>query len=135
MIVDLARMLRASKIRVGTLRASGAPAILLGVSTVIIAIGAARSLAALAPMLPAVTYAMIEEQTMVALIRTTMPDAQVDVLDRTGTMDHFDVLIRSNAFAGKSLLDRHRMVEKALKPARDDGRIHALAIRTELLET
>ncbi len=51
---------------------------------------------------------MIEEQTMVALIRTTMPDAQVD---------------------------RHRMVEKALKPARDDGRIHALAIRTELLET
>ena len=50
-------------------------------------------------------------------------------------MDHFDVLIRSNAFAGKSLLDRHRMVEQALKPARADGRIHALAIRTELLET
>jgi stress-induced morphogen len=77
---------------------------------------------------------MIEEHTMVAMIRATMPDAAVEVLDRTGTMDHFDVLIRSNAFAGKSLLDRHRMVERALKPARDDGRIHALAIRTELLE-
>ena len=71
---------------------------------------------------------------MVALIRATLPDAQVQIWDRTGTLDHFDVLIRSNAFAGKSLLDRHRLVEKAVKPARDDGRIHALAIRTDLLE-
>jgi stress-induced morphogen len=78
---------------------------------------------------------MIEEQTMVALIRDAMPDAVVDVLDRTGTMDHFDVLIRSKLFAGKSPLDRHRMVERALAEARADGRIHALAIRTELLET
>jgi stress-induced morphogen len=78
---------------------------------------------------------MIDEATMVALIRETLPDAQVQIWDRTGTMDHFDVLIRSNAFAGKSLLDRHRLVEKTLKPARDDGRIHALAIRTDLLET
>ena len=78
---------------------------------------------------------MIDEATMVALIRETLPDAQVQIWDRTGTMDHFDVLIRSNAFAGKSLLDRHRMVEKTLKPARDDGRIHALAIKTDLLES
>jgi stress-induced morphogen len=49
-------------------------------------------------------------------------------------MDHFEVFIRSNAFAGKSLLDRHRMVERALKTARDDGRIHALTIRTDLPE-
>jgi stress-induced morphogen len=78
---------------------------------------------------------VIDDATMVAMIRDLLPDAQVQVWDRTGTMDHFDVLIRSNAFAGKSLLDRHRLVEKALKPAREDGRIHALAIRTELLES
>jgi stress-induced morphogen len=78
---------------------------------------------------------VIEEATMVGMIRASLPDAVVQVWDRTGTMDHFDVLIRSNAFAGKSLMDRHRMVEQALKPAREDGRIHALAIRTELLET
>ena len=77
---------------------------------------------------------MIDNESMIALIRQAMPDAQVEIFDRTGTMDHFDVFIRSNAFAGKSLLDRHRLVEKTLKPARDDGRIHALAIRTELLE-
>ena len=78
---------------------------------------------------------MIDNEAMVGLIREALPDAQVEIWDRTGTMDHFDVLIRSNAFAGKTLLDRHRLVERALKPARDDGRIHALAIRTELLET
>ncbi|GAC1413990.1 MAG: BolA/IbaG family iron-sulfur metabolism protein [Candidatus Velthaea sp.] len=78
---------------------------------------------------------MIDEQSMTALIRNTLPDAQVQIWDRTGTMDHFDVLVRSNTFAGMSLLDRHRAVEKALAAARADGRIHALAIRTELLET
>jgi stress-induced morphogen len=78
---------------------------------------------------------MIDEATMTALIREALPDAQVRIVDRTGTMDHFDVFIRSNAFKGKSLLDRHRLVEKTLKPARDDGRIHAMAITTDLLES
>ncbi len=78
---------------------------------------------------------MIDAQSMTALIRAALPDAEVEIWDRTGTMDHFDVLIRSNHFLGKSPLDRHRMVERALAEARADGRIHAMAIRTELLET
>lgn len=77
---------------------------------------------------------MIDDAAMTALIRSALPDAEVRIHDLTGTMDHFEVFIRSSAFAGKSPLDRHRMVERALKPARDDGRIHALAIRTEVRE-
>lgn len=68
------------------------------------------------------------------LLRPTMPDARVLVRDMTGTMDHLEVLVVSKAFAGVSPLDRHRMVEKALAPARADGRIHALQIRTALPE-
>jgi hypothetical protein len=49
---DPARVLRASRLRVGRVRASGVPAILFGVSTVILAAGISRSLGALAPMLP-----------------------------------------------------------------------------------
>jgi stress-induced morphogen len=49
-------------------------------------------------------------------------------------MDHLQVLVRTRAFTGVSPLDRHRMVEKALAPARADGRIHALQIRTALPE-
>ena len=77
---------------------------------------------------------MIDTATMVELIRRSMPDAQVRVVDLTGTKDHFDVLVRSKAFAGVSPIDRHRMVEGALAGARADGRIHAMSIRTEVLE-
>ena len=42
---------------------------------------------------------------------------------------HFRVLVVSDAFRGKSRVDRHRMVNEAL---RDEvgGRIHALALST-----
>ena len=77
---------------------------------------------------------MIDETTMVGMIRAIMPDAQIMIVDRNGTMDHFNVSVASKAFAGKSLMDRHRMVEGALKTARNDGRIHALEIKTAILE-
>ena len=65
-----------------------------------------------------------------AMLRETMPDVTVEVVDMTGTMDHLEVFVTTKAFAGVSALDRHRMVERALAPARADGRIHALQIRT-----
>jgi BolA family transcriptional regulator, general stress-responsive regulator len=40
---------------------------------------------------------------------------------------HFRVRIISEAFAGKSRLERHRAINAALKPVLDDG-LHALAI-------
>ncbi len=49
---DFARILRASKVRFGPLRAQGAPAILLGVATVVVAAGAIRALGVGAPNLP-----------------------------------------------------------------------------------
>lgn len=73
---------------------------------------------------------VIDEATIAGILRQTMPDAEVRVFDLTGTMDHLEVFVRTNAFAGVSPLDRHRMVERALAPARADGRIHALQIRT-----
>ena len=52
MAFDPARILRASKLRIGSFRVQGAPAILLGIAAVIMATGAARSLSVLAPLLP-----------------------------------------------------------------------------------
>ncbi len=77
---------------------------------------------------------MIDNHSMTALIQNAMPDAQVEIVDLTGTMDHFNVFVRSGAFRGVPLMDRHRMVEGALAAARADGRIHAMSIRTEILE-
>jgi stress-induced morphogen len=75
---------------------------------------------------------MIDREGVVALIRAHMPDATVQVTDLTGTMDHYDIRVSSRAFAGKSLLDQHRMVYAALEAARQDGRIHALQLKTEV---
>ena len=62
-----------------------------------------------------------------------MPDAHVQVWDLTGTRDHLRVLVKSRAFVGKSPLDRHRMVEAAVREARAEGWLHALEVRTEVL--
>ena len=77
-----------------------------------------------------VNPALVIDTVITALLRETMPDAAVEVYDLTGTMDHLEVFVRTKAFAGVSPLDRHRIVERALAPARADGRIHALQIRT-----
>ena len=46
---------------------------------------------------------------------------------RAGGESHFRVRIVAQAFAGRSRVDRHRLVNDTLKPAFDQG-VHALAI-------
>jgi len=77
---------------------------------------------------------MIGNDEMAGLIRAAFPDAEVRIVDLTGTMDHFDVFVRSKAFRGVGLMDRHRMVEGVLAEARADGRIHAMSIKTDVPE-
>lgn len=74
---------------------------------------------------------MITSETLTTYIRNAIPDATVSVTDRTGTLDHLMVRIVSDAFQGKNLLDRHRMVYQALDAPMKDGRIHALEIKAE----
>ena len=71
---------------------------------------------------------MITPDVLTEYLRRMMPDAAVTVLDRTGTMDHLKVVVISAAFAGKNLLDRHRLVYQALDVPMKDGRIHALEL-------
>src|SRR5215470_6660953 len=64
-----------------------------------------------------------------SLIKTAIPDAQVQVRDFTGGGDHYEAVVVSAAFAGKSKVARHRMVYSALQEAMVQ-RIHALALTT-----
>ena len=74
-----------------------------------------------------ITHAALEE-----LIRRAIPDASVESHDRTGTLDHYNIKIGSAAFAGKPLLDQHRMIYDALAEALKDGRLHAVELKTEV---
>jgi len=63
------------------------------------------------------------------LIRAGLPDAEVSVSGADGV--HFEARVISPTFAGKSTLQRHRMVYATLGELMG-GEIHALALSTEL---
>lgn len=71
----------------------------------------------------------MDSTTIEQLIRAGLPDAQVSVSGADGV--HFEAHIISSAFAGKSTLQRHRMVYAALGECMG-SEIHALGLRTDL---
>ena len=77
---------------------------------------------------------MIDDQSLRQLIRTKLPDADVTIVDRTGTMDHFNVTVKSSEFRGKTLIEQHQLVYGALKAALKDGRVHAVELKTIIAE-
>jgi stress-induced morphogen len=67
-----------------------------------------------------------------ALLRRAFPSAsELSVLDRTGTGDHFQVVVAAPEFDGLSLVEQHRLVYDALAEPLADGTIHELRIRTK----
>src|SRR5690349_25143672 len=77
---------------------------------------------------------LITQDTLTDYIRRIMPDAVVTMIDKTGTMDHLKVTIVSDAFQGKNLLDRHRLIYQTLDVPMKDGRIHALELTAKTKE-
>ena len=66
------------------------------------------------------------------LLEQAFPDAgELEVQDRTGTGDHFQVTVASPRFSGLSLIDQHRLVNEALAGPLADGTIHELRIKTK----
>jgi stress-induced morphogen len=66
------------------------------------------------------------------LLRQAFPDAtDLDVVDRTGGGDHFQVRVQSPQFNGLALLEQHRLVNEALAAPFADGTIHELRISTK----
>ncbi|MEK7321591.1 MAG: BolA/IbaG family iron-sulfur metabolism protein [Pseudomonadota bacterium] len=60
------------------------------------------------------------------MIEQGLPDSQVSV---TGDGRHFEAVVINDAFAGKGLLEQHRMVYATLGD-KMGGEIHALSMRT-----
>ena len=67
------------------------------------------------------------------LIKDGIPDAHVTIEDLRGDGDHYAAYVISSAFAGKSRVQQHQMVYKALQ-GRMGGELHALALQTSLPE-
>ena len=84
---------------------------------------------------------MTMQQTITEKLRAAFTPAHLDVIDeshlheghaghRAGGETHFRVNIVADAFAGKSRIDRHRLVNAALADEMASS-VHALAIKAQ----
>ena len=74
---------------------------------------------------------MISPYEIEQMILKILPGSQVKVLDMTGTADHFDIVVVSEAFKDKSLIEQHKMVFSILEKEMDN-RIHAIRLKTQV---
>jgi acid stress-induced BolA-like protein IbaG/YrbA len=73
---------------------------------------------------------MMQCEAVAEIVRASIPESQVEVVDLTGGLDHFQVTVVSPRFEGLSLIERHHLVQGPLRPLVEDGRIHALSMKT-----
>ena len=73
----------------------------------------------------------MESGEIVRLIQESIPDADVRIDDLKGDGDHYAAHVLSASFRGKSRIQQHQMVYKALK-GRIGDQLHALALKTDV---
>ena len=73
---------------------------------------------------------MISPTQLKAMITNELPDAEVQVEDLTGGGDHYQAVVVSSAFSGKTLVQQHQMVYSAVNSVMADESLHALALKT-----
>ncbi len=67
------------------------------------------------------------------LVLEALPDAEIEIEDLAGDGDHYRARVVSAAFNGKTRVQQHQLIYKALK-GRMGGELHALALETEARE-
>jgi len=71
----------------------------------------------------------MEPDAVKKLIESGIPESQVEVVDTTGTKDHFSAIVISDSFEGLSLVEQHQTVYKAVGDHLTKE-IHALQLNT-----
>ena len=69
----------------------------------------------------------METEAVAELIRTGLPGAHVHV---TGDGSHFDAVVISTDFDGKSPIQKQRLVMDTVRAQIESGELHALSIKT-----
>ena len=64
-----------------------------------------------------------------SLIKESIPDAEITIQDLAGDDNHYSATIKSKVFSGKSKIEQHKLVYKALK-GKMGNELHALTLKT-----
>lgn len=75
----------------------------------------------------------MEQEAIIALLRTALPNAEIEMIDLAGDNDHWKAVIVSEQFRGKSRVAQHQLVYAALGD-KMGGELHALALETRTPE-
>ena len=76
----------------------------------------------------------ISAEKIKELINKKFPQADIEILDTAGDGNHYSATIIAEEFRGKSRVEQHKLVYKALEGAMDgnNGILHALALQTKI---
>lgn len=74
-------------------------------------------------------YTTMDPEELKLKIEQALPGAHVEVKDFTGGGDHFEAVVVSPEFEGRSLVERHQIVYRALGDAMR-AQVHALSLKT-----
>ena len=64
-----------------------------------------------------------------SLIKQAIPDAEISIQDLVGDDNHYSATIKSKVFIGKSKIEQHKLVYKALR-GKMGNELHALSLNT-----
>lgn len=74
----------------------------------------------------------IPKDDLLKMIKEALPDAEIELKALVADNDHYQAVIKSKSFAGKSRIQQHQMVYSALG-GKMGGELHALSLKTEAI--
>jgi acid stress-induced BolA-like protein IbaG/YrbA len=73
---------------------------------------------------------MLNPAELAQRLRAALPGAHVEINDTTGTGDHFQAVVVSPSFEGKSMIEQHQLVYAVFGTELKSGALHALQLKT-----
>lgn len=73
------------------------------------------------------------QEMMIQKLTQAYPNSNIQVFDLTGTQDHWEVSVDSNAFAGKTRIQQHQEIMAVFAEELKSGEVHALSIKTKII--
>jgi len=71
----------------------------------------------------------LKSEEIKSLIKESIPDAEISIQDLVGDDNHYSATIKSKIFIGKSKIEQHKLVYKALR-GKMGNELHALSLNT-----
>ncbi len=78
------------------------------------------------------TFTPMNYEQILERLKSNYPNSEIEVVDLTGTSDHWEVSIVSEQFQGLMRVQQHQHVMTCFAPELKTGEVHALSIKTKI---